>query len=310
MPSNVKFWGGAEWQEHVNLLLKRHYGPGQYVEVPDTDGGDCGLEGYSRDGCLYQCFAAEEPCPNDVLNKRQRNKMARDLKKFVTNAHKLGLILGDVKIRRWILMVPHFESRHLIEYAVERTNEIRAMNLPYATADFHVHVETASTFAVEERELVTRGLASVKIEASEIMGEEVTDWLGTNVGQAHDLDTKLQRVPTLRNAGSRKEFRDRLIRHLLEGQNVIEQLHNRYPDQYEQWSRTKQSREGFLESECMITDGSPSELLFSTLGRFKEEIAEQVGGIPSTLLDSIAWEAVADWLIRCPLRFPEANANA
>ena len=140
--------------EHVNLLLKRHYGPGQYVEVPDTDGGDCGLEGYSRDGCLYQCFAAEEPCPNDVLYKRQR-KIARDLGKFAANGHKLELILGDVRIRRWILMVPHFESRHLIEYAVERTNEIRGMNLPYATVDFNVHVE-ASTFAVEERELVTR----------------------------------------------------------------------------------------------------------------------------------------------------------
>ena len=43
------------------------------------------------------------------------------------------------------------------------------------------------------------------------MGEEITDWLGTNIAQAHDLDTKLRRLPTLRNAGSRTEFRDRLF---------------------------------------------------------------------------------------------------
>ena len=60
----------------------------------------------------------------------------------------------------------------------------------------------------------------------------------------------------------------------------------------------------------MISDRSPSELLSNTLGRFERESRSKSGGIPSTLVDNILWEAVADWLIRCPLRFPEADVNA
>lgn len=62
---------GNDWQEWVDKLLQRHYGPGEYQKVPDKDKGDAGIEGFTvNSGHAYQAYGPEEP-----LQKRDtRNK--------------------------------------------------------------------------------------------------------------------------------------------------------------------------------------------------------------------------------------------
>src|SRR5436305_8600583 len=117
MSYDHKIWSGDEWQEHVLLLLKRHYGPGEFQEVPDTDQGDAGLEGFSNDGCAYQCYAPEEPLTLQQRAEKHKRKIYKDIQKFVKNQAVLLALIGSVKIKRWILVVPRIDSKEVIGYA-------------------------------------------------------------------------------------------------------------------------------------------------------------------------------------------------
>src|SRR4051812_6267412 len=94
MTETVITWSGPDWQKHVLLLLKRHYGPGNFHEIPDQDRGDRGLEGFAQDGCAYQCYAAAEPLPIVDLRESQKRKITRDIKKFCDNSQILHKLLG------------------------------------------------------------------------------------------------------------------------------------------------------------------------------------------------------------------------
>lgn len=307
-PSRV--WGGDEWQEHVTLLLKRHYGPGEYVEVPDRDKGDGGLEGYARCGHLYQCYAAEEPLSLAELTKKQKNKVTDDLRKFRNNSKLLGKLLGSVRISRWILMVPHFDSKDLVAHANKKAEEIRNANLPYVAADFAVQIETERCFAVERQHLMGVGLAKADISIEPANDGHVEAWTSQNPTELSTLDRKIAKLPTLRQPSARAKFRHQMIRHYLDGQNALAKLKDSYPEQYEQVVEAKNHREQFLATETLLSEDSPSELIQRELQRFRQTVSSDVPGISSQIADRLMYEAVADWLIRCPLEFQDGGPNA
>lgn len=51
------------------------------------------------------------------LYKKQRGKITTDIKKFIDNRNDLINILGDSKIKSWVLVVPRHESALLLKHA-------------------------------------------------------------------------------------------------------------------------------------------------------------------------------------------------
>lgn len=76
------------------MLLKRHYAPGQFQQIPAKDRGDAGLEGFTNDGCAYQCYAPEEPLTLAQRTEKHKKKIYRDIKKFRENCTLLRGLLG------------------------------------------------------------------------------------------------------------------------------------------------------------------------------------------------------------------------
>lgn len=311
MADSFKIWDGDEWQDHVKLLVKRYYGPGEYVEVPDKDGGDCGLEGFSRTaGHLYQCYAANEPCSIAELTSRQQKKITRDLTKFVDNAGKLQQLFGYTKISRWILMVPHFDSKRLVEHTTKKTKEIREKQLPYTTEDFYVHVDTDECFEAEKKLLSGLGLVRTNIDVDPVEAHEISGWSENNPTDFSTLNTKVHRLPTLVTDEDRAIFRDMIITRYLEGQNALDKLNARFPEQYEQVRLAKAHRETFLAAQCMLLSNAAHEVLSSTLASFNRELVTKIIGISELTAERLTWGTVSDWMIRCPLRLPELRNGA
>jgi hypothetical protein len=98
-------------------------------------------------------------------------------------------------------------------------------------------------------------------------------------------------------------LRNQIIKHYLEGQNVLEEL-RKYPTAFEAIKIAKSERERYLATEVYLETGSPPEVLRKALNDIKETVRNQVPSISDPTIDAVAWEAVSDWLIRCPLDFP------
>ena len=116
---------------------------------------------------------------------------------------------------------------------------------------------------------------------------------------------KISKLSTLKTVESKRKFRDQIIRHFLDGQNTLEEL-RRYPEAYEKIREVKSQKERYLSTEAMITSEPNNKYLDLCLNQIRDLVKNEVIGVSGTTINSVVWEAVSDWLIRCPLDF---NSN-
>jgi hypothetical protein len=295
-----------EWQQLILKLLKIRYPIGEFVEVPDTVHGDCGIEGYGlRDGKAFQCYAPEgEPLATAELTKRQKAKITKDLDKLKSNAATLQSLLGTTKLHSWILVVPRWEDKALQAHAEAKAAEVREAGLPFIASDFAPSIVTGEDFLVERGRLVSAGADSLRIESQELDDHVREDWVDTNDQLMANLDRKALAICQGRITDARK-LRDDLVRRYLEGQNALEKLASLYPDLYEVAFRVKEDREHFLETESLIPDLLPPQKMKETLDSLRAEFATALPGLSRFTVNQLVHEAVSDWLLRCPLDFPQ-----
>ncbi|PHC91647.1 hypothetical protein COF42_03385 [Bacillus wiedmannii] len=296
----MKIWEGKEWENHIQLLLKRHYGT-NYQDVSDEDGGDYGLEGFSLDGCVYQCYAAKEPVTTEELYKNQRNKITRDINKLIKNKEHLLKIFGTLKIKRWILVVPRYKSAKLLIHTEKKSQEVIKEKLPYVTNEFKILVITDDYFKVEQQELKN---TVFKVESKGVSQEEIEDWKNESehlilINNLVNKANKINRLSTTQ----RSAFIDTTIKYFIKGQILLSQLSDLYPDTYERIISFKSFKEDFIQFGLLTDTDDELKTFQATFFTYKEELEKELDGINPNALAVLSYEAVSDWLMRCPLDF-------
>ena len=250
MTIQTKVWDGNEWQKHSLLLLKNHYRLGDFQEVPDGVKGDFGIEGFSTDGCVYQCYASQEYHDATKLYEDQRNKITRDLKKFVDNRADLGKLFNGIKVKRWILMVPTFDDKRLTLHAAAKAQEICSIQppLPYVDDNFRVLIVNDDHFALTRESLVQTNSLKMQMSVSEIEPYALDEWLASpeHFGPVRTLEKKGAKLGYA-DKEMLASFRDGMLKHFLKGQNALHNLQTNYPDMFEQCTALKMQREEQLE---------------------------------------------------------------
>jgi hypothetical protein len=292
-----------DWQQLVVKLLKIRYSVGEFIEIPDTVRGDCGIEGFVREGKAFQCYAAEEPVTTAELTIKQKAKITKDLGKLKNNFAKLEPILGNTQLHRWILVVPRWEDKELHSHAETKASEIRAARLSFIASDFAPAIVTSDDFAVERQKLVLSGRDALRIIITDVDPGECADWADENDNLIGNLDRKALAICHGNLVGARK-LRDEFVRHYLEGRNTLEKLRSQYPELYEAAFRIKQDKEHFLATESLIPDSLPPQRMKETLKSFNNELAKAMPGMSDFTVAQLVHEAISDWLLRCPLDFP------
>ncbi len=309
MPSIMWSGDGEEWQHYLLLLLKRKYGQ-NFVEIPDVDMGDYGLEGFSRDGCAYQCYVAENPLNSAALYERQRDKITRDINKFIANSNELVKILGPTKISHWVFVVPHWNTKKLLNHAEKKAQEIRELNLPHVANEFYIDIVDESYFAVEREQLLGVGIMKTKIDPASILESAYSDFLNDHNELIENLERKIESMYPFKSRDDKEKLKMNFITNYITGQNVLYQLNSEYPELYLKALNKKNDREEFLATECMISLCKPAEMLHETVKKYMHELSEELIGLDRSTIERLVYEATSDWLLRCPLEFPDNEAYA
>lgn len=306
MAARTSRMSGEEWQNWANKILAVHYGPTEYQQIPDHDRGDAGLEGFTRtNGHAYQAYGCEEPISTADRYDKQRDKMTQDIGKFINNHRTLVRIFGGVIITRWVLFVPHCDSKEIVAHAAKKTDDVRAATLPYVADTFQVCVCQQSDFSIEDSQLINSAQRQLQIFADSPTADQIANWTEANQGPSQVLAEKLQRVPTLRSDNARKEFHSRVLDWYLKGQDILDALRV-HPDTYAKVKGAKAHRESFLVTG-MVSGLAPQDHLMRSVNELREALEHEVHELHRFSSESLAYEAVADWLLRCPLDFPEKS---
>lgn len=293
---------GEDWQRWANKLLTARYGPTEYQTIPDNDKGDAGIEGFTfTDGHAYQAYGCEEPIGTTQRYEAQRKKMTEDINKFIDNVKILSKIFGTVKISRWTLFVPYFDSKEIVAHATKKTAEVIDAKLPYISQHFHVVVCHEEDFAIERDKVLSASTGQLKFHFSGTSEQSMEEWKASNLGLTATLQDKIAKLPTLTNEVAQRKFHGEVLKWYLDGQAILAALRN-YPDTYAKVIQAKAHRENFL-AMTSLSGNTPHGTLISALKDLTAAFKEDVKELHSFSAESLCHEAVADWLLRCPLDF-------
>lgn len=305
MVAQVPRLSGDEWQEWATKLLSCHYGPTEFQRIPDHDRGDAGLEGFTRsDGHAYQAYGCEEPVSTSTRYEKQRNKITQDINKFLNNSAVLQRLLGSVQITRWALLVPYYDSKDIVAHAATKTTEVRSKGLSYVAPSFQVCICQEDDFPVARDLLMNTGTRSLQVLSRSPSAEEVATWSAANQQPSAILAQKLGRLPTLKTDVQRANFQNKVLHWYLRGQEILEAL-RLYPEVYAKVLEVKSHREEFLAAALVSGVPSPN-ILNEAINEFRATLQREVRELHQFPSEALAYEAVSDWLLRCPLDFPEA----
>jgi hypothetical protein len=294
-------WEGTEWQDYCLMLLHRRYADHTLQEVPDSHGGDLGIEAYSLDGCAFQCYAAEEPLSVSALYERQRDKLTTDLGKLKKNAKDLKKILGDLEIAKYVFMVPRHESRYLLEHANTKAEEVRTWGLSFIAPDFRIMVVTDEDYAAER-------LAIVAIPEPLVAGVDVTPtdhaaWVLANAALTAKAAGKLR---IFIDEDDIPDALESLVYQFLGAENSLQKLRERYPDHWTAVQSCKSRKQTRLPLEYPASINTSMSIVPGLQAALAQELGRDAPSIAGRVAEAIAWGAVAEWIMNCPLKFKAA----
>jgi hypothetical protein len=306
MASENQFWSPDDWEQWIDRLLKARYGHTGYQRVPARVRGDLGIEGYSTDGCVYQCYSPTEPLSTEQRYAKHRIKMTEDIGKFIAYKDELSSLFSTMMIKRWILLIPLYDDKAILLHAAKKTEAVRAARLPYVDDDFRVHVADASYFEVEANALAAISPVLIAPLPNDPQPGDVTDWADANPQQLDVLDEKIARIPGL-PAGKRAEFRDSLVERYIHGQNTLHGFHEMWPELAEVIVQSKRARASSLALECALSTVPGNDLVLGVFRDYARQLQQSVSGLPETTAHALGWDAVVEWLFTCPLEIRQTT---
>lgn len=302
----MAIWQPGEWEEWINSLLRARYPLGDYQQVPHEHGGDFGIEGFSTDGCAFQCYCPREPLSVKSRYKAHRDKITNDIAKFMANARPLEQIFGRILIRRWLLVVPRHDSGPLLVHAESKAVVVRRAGLAYVSADeFRIGVVTADYFAQERAMLGAAAAIRIHIPPPAVTATERDLIEAGGSAFLDNLNAKSTKLPSLSGDTVRQQFREAIMTYYVQGQVVLDRLRRDYPQVFEVIVQEKAARARQLEMESLLRTGQAGDRVTQEIQAIQQTIQLRFPNISSETRTSLSMEALSDWLLTCPLNFRE-----
>lgn len=300
MPEISQKWGTTEWEKYARHLVNYHHGIENVISVPDKHKGDHGIECFSISGIAYQMYAAQGVSDTANLYEKQRNKINKDIKKFMNNKDNLINLFNDIKIKRWVLLVPENVSSDLVKYASRKTNEVKEKHLDYVSEDFRILIKDETDFSSEKTQLINAGILLYRHPEEEIDEISVKSFDEEDEEGVNNLTYKIKNNHTNIEEKKFEELKYLLIKEYIYGNNIIDHLHSNFPELWQEVRKIKKMREESL----LIESIDNKTTLINEIDKISH-LYKELNKLHIDTIEHLAREAISDWLMRCPLDFKE-----
>lgn len=304
---NTKYgaFDGDSWESVMQTCFRLKYENEQYQFIPAIS-GDYGIEGFTKNGKVFQCYCPDNNLGSKELYEKQRSKVTDDLKKLSLYQTQLVKILNGVKIKEWILVTPDYRMKELILHCNLKKDEILKMNLPFIDKDFKVLVHDIDNFAIELPTALNADGKKLLIDKPKLKDKSVIKWKDTEI----DLVTNVIRKHTKRFNDNAKEVDDKVnkltdatIESFLDQNSILSRWRQLHPEDYEKYLILISQIEKEVEEICMFPAEDNNKRYVELRDLVRGKLKENFGYLNDITLSNLTNGAVADWLIRCPLDF-------
>ncbi|WP_220446043.1 hypothetical protein [Novosphingobium umbonatum] len=302
--SLVHQWGPDEWEEFSHSLLQSRHGVLNIHKVPANHSGDLGIDYYClTDLVIYQCYAPEEPLDIAVRADRQKTKMTTDLGKLVKGAADISKLMLGQKLKTWVLLVPQHDSRELNLHCAKKTGDMRKLKLSILDENFEVCIQDQTHFPGKAVQDAMAGLTNLSLSVSTPSKKELENWEAGSADLVANATVKLaKRVsgPALGDVVAHG------VEAFLRGNALIEALRNNAPDMHEKVTAAIQVRARTLTFAGPQGGTLPSSIMNTEIASLTQAIKAAAPTLSDGNALEIALGTISEWIMRCPLDFPDA----
>lgn len=289
-----------EWENFCEVMLRQHYGAKNFYPVPDQDGGDLGLEFYTVDGTIFQCYYPEKGIEMSTYKKRIQKKINDDLNKLKDNEQEILKILDDVQINQWVLLTPENKSKDLITYCNKKKKEVISKDICYIdNASFKVKVETASSYP--DGKLYAQGVynSAINIPLLTISEDLKNSWLSSHSEFSSNIIRKSSKL-----MGEQSEnFQGTVVSKYIQIDKFLEQLRDDHPDLHALIEDSARAQLENIRENSLFLSSLDSEFVKTIVDSNKSAFAKHSKFMSDTNVQSLTFGYLSKWIAECYMDF-------
>lgn len=299
-------FNGDSWEDFCQLCFKLKYETDGYQEMPAWQ-GDLGIEGFTRNGILLQCYCPDIEYNPDKLYEMQRDKITTDLVKLLTYEKELKAYLKTIKVTKWIFVTPEYKKKDLVKHCQDKADEYRNIASSILDPGFDVLVHDIEFYSEQIPIVLNFREKKLDIDPKKKKTDsEIANWKSKEISLVNNAIKKHgQRVPD--NA---KNFDDRVnnltqksVSDFLNGDIMIRKWSEEYQDQYEKFQKVIDLFEEKVKEKCAVNVASSNQLYNEIESELRMKLKESFTYLDDIMIDRLTNRVMADWLLRCPISF-------
>lgn len=293
---------GEDFEDLFWGLLCRKYHQTDLVRLKATMGGDYGIEGYSCDGVLYQCYADQDSVNLRNRTDKQKKKLYRDTEKLKRYEAKLAAALDGLVVRHYVFAVPQYHAAELVTYANERAAVVRGYGLSFVANDFAIRIKSPDEYPAEYQAALTDGAMKALLPDPEITPEQLEAFPADEPLLARNLDGKLEILRQHNPSVGVEALRGTFTRAFLVKEQLLERLRE-WPETWESVEQQRRLRQETVELDNELSPDAPHVRVPTLLKDYTAQLEDRVPALSPGDAQRLAYGQAGEWLMRCPLRF-------
>lgn len=300
MASFIENMSPKEWEAFCEIMLRHHYGAKNFWVVPDQDGGDLGLEFYTIDGTIFQCYYPDPGVEMKVYKQKIQKKIREDLKKLKDNEKEIAKLMDDIVVNQWVLLTPENKSKDLIAYCNKKKKETVSENIPYIDKnDFVIKIETANTY--RDGMLFAQSVYSsaIDIPLMEVTDEEKSKWLSGNSEFSNNIGRKSNSLMR----GKSENFKGKVIARYIQIDKFLEKLRDEHPDLYELIEDSARAQLENMQEASLFEDKIDSKFVKDIVENNKQAFEKHSKFMSDKNMQSLSFGYLSKWIAECYMDF-------
>lgn len=311
MPFIEGYMNGDDWEDLCVRCYRLKYQTQNYTAIPAVHGGDAGIEGFTCNGIVHQCYCPEREYDDKELYEHQRNKLTADIEKLMNNRDRLKK-LGVPPIVEWHFNIPEYRDSRILAHAQIKQEEVLAAKkkspslFDHISDNFKIYVKVAEDFTPEISRIIRTNLTDMKLNLA-IQHQDTTDWSKCDSQKVANIRRKVGAV--MRVSDDNPDLNEVVgiyIGFYISGMEIMNNLQLHFPEIYEDLYQLEQSykREVSLKTR-MHTNRQLNQNLFNDiLNEFQSKLEKDFSPmLTQASIVELKQDLVASWLADCSMEF-------
>ncbi|WP_440206974.1 hypothetical protein [Acinetobacter oleivorans] len=290
---------GTKWEKFCEKMMRHHYTQPYFTSVPADDRGDCGLEFFTRDGSIFQCYFPDPQYSMAEYKKHVQKKIRTDIMKLKKYEPEIKKFLDDIVIKQWVLLLPENRTKDMISYCNTYKKKILLENVSYIhSADFTVKIETADSYPSSKSYALKYGDELINLPFKQIDESVLNNFKDSSFEK--NITRKSKFI-----SNKPENFANSMTGKYLKITNYLEDLRFNYPDTYQEIEECGRMLLGKMQDLIDIEGMSP-DVRFITAVRDQNE--KEITEIFSTIISKfnrseLSYGYIAKWIAECNMDF-------